>query len=193
MKFLTIILATIILSGAAQAAEQPTNFFFKPYVGADYQFTHVNYRDGNEDILSQNIHGGDIHIGARVHKNLGFEAGYLQTTEASKDNVLGSGLDTKVKLSGYTLDALGYLPVGDGKAELIATVGISRLKAKLDLSGAIAGTGSETETKGRIGGGAQYWLTDNLNIRGLVRYQGANFDDIAKNAIVADIGINYQF
>lgn len=189
MKPLYNILAimTILFSTSARADD----FYFKPNIGADYQYTYIDYKDNNDEVLEKSLHGGDVHIGARIHKNLGFEAGYLRTAEATKDNVLGSGLDTKIKLTGYTFDALGYLPLGNGKFELIGTAGITRIKADLSIPG--IGSDSESETKGRVGGGAQYWLSDNLNVRTLVRYQGASFSDVANGAVIGNVGLNYQF
>lgn len=166
-----------------------SDFYFKPYVGADYDYTSINYNDNADSILSDSLSGGDVHIGARIHKYLGFEASYFDTASSSKNVGI---LNTNVKLEGYTLDAMGYLPVAD-KVELIGTAGVSRLKATLSLSGLLSGTGSDWETKARMGGGAQYWITDNLNVRGLVRYQGANFSGIVNNAVISSLGLNWQF
>lgn len=193
--------ALALLSAPAQA--DTSNFFFKPYIGADYQYTSVNYEDdiagtgiNGDDIANDSLHGVNLHLGARVHRNLGFEAGYLWTDEADKSNVLGTGINTKTSVKGFTFDALGYLPVDDaGKLELIGTVGVSHFKAEVEASAPGLGTGSidSTETKPRFGGGAQYWFTDNLNVRGLVRYQGADFDGAVKNAVTANLGLNFQF
>lgn len=192
MKKLALILP-ILLSTPVYAKD----FFFKPYVGADYQYTHIDYEfepinavNGNK-LLEDSLNGGNIHLGARVHNNLGFEAGYFLTENAGKSNILGSGLDSNVKLHGFTFDALGYVPV-TAKTELIGTVGLAHQTAK--LSGTVlTASSSDSETKGRIGGGAQYWVNDNFNVRGLVRYQDADFDNTAKSAIIANLGINYQF
>lgn len=40
---------------------------------------------------------------------------------------------------------------------------------------------------------AQYWLTDNIKVRGIVRYQGADFDDVVDSAIIGNAGLNFQF
>jgi opacity protein-like surface antigen len=211
--FATAIIAASLLTSAAYAADKsaPANttlastasangFFFKPYVGADYDYLNINYSTipGTSSdygtVASKSLNGGDFHVGARVHKYLGFEASYLATASSSKDNILGSGLNSSIKVSGFTFDAMGYLPIeAMPKLELIGTAGVSNLKATIDLSGVAAGSGSKTETKGRIGAGAQYWLTDNLNVRGLVRYQGANFSGIVDDAIVSSLGLNWQF
>ena len=211
---LTTALLTMFIAASAQAAPAksatPTatqssasndyGFYFKPTVGADYQFTSVDYGTASngiryKDIVANSLNGVNFHVGARVHKYLGFEAGYLTTESASKSNVLGTALNTTAKLEGFNFDALGYLPIDDkGKFELIGTVGVSRLKATFTHTGLIAaGSGSATETKGRIGAGAQYWLTDNINVRGIVRYQGADFNGVAKDAIVSNLGLNFQF
>jgi hypothetical protein len=191
------------LAMPAQAAETPADFFFKPYVGADYQYTGVNYEEdiagtgiNGDDIANDSLHGVNLHVGARVHKHLGFEAGYLWSDEADKNNVLGTGINTKTSVKGFTFDALGYLPVDDaGRLELIGTVGISHLKGEVEASAPGLATGSvdDTETKPRFGGGAQYWLTDHLNVRGLVRYQSADFDGTVKDAVTANLGLNFQF
>lgn len=198
MKRIVCSLAVVSMAVSAQAASPSTSnndFFFKPYVGADYDQVHVNYKDDSDSVLNDNINGGDIHVGARVHQNLGFELGYLDSTKSSKDNLLGSGLNSNVKVNGETVDALGYLPIGAPHTlELIGTAGVSRLEASSSYTGALSSLGSsKTEVKGRVGAGAQYWLTDNLNARAIVRYQGADFGDVADNAIVSSVGLNWQF
>lgn len=196
MKKLSILLPLLLTTNA-----YASDFYFKPYVGANYDYAKLDYQDipgtglNGSDIASDSLNGADVHIGARVHKYLGFEASYLWTADSTKDNVLNTGVNTKVNVRGETLDAMGYLPIDEkGKFELIGTVGVSHLRAHANFSALGAnGSDSETETKGRFGGGAQYWLSDNINARGIVRYQGADFDGDLNNAIIASIGLNYQF
>ena len=149
-------------------------FFFKPYVGADYEYSNVNYSSGNGGIFARSLNGGDVHVGARVHKYLGFEASYFDTAKSDKNNVLGLGINTTVKLQGEAFDVMGYIPVAP-KLELIGTVGVAHTQAKGTASAVGAITVSASENKGRFGGGAQYWIDDNLNVRGLLRYQDADF------------------
>lgn len=181
---------------AAEASRNNYNLFFKPYVGADYQYTSVDYQDDptigitGDSIADDTLHGVNMHVGARVHRYLGFEAGYLLTDNGTKKNVLGTGINTKTRLYGYNIDAMGYFPLS-GWFELIGTVGISRLTQKFGATGFRAE--KDTETKGRIGAGMQYWLTNNASIRAIVRYQGMNFDNSADGAVIADLGFNYMF
>lgn len=197
MKRILLSTTIVLLASGAYAApatqSQSNDFFFKPYVGADYDQVHVDYAHGNDDVLEDNLNGGDVHVGARIHKYLGFELGYLDTLKGKDSNVLGTGVDSKTNVKGGTFDALGYYPIYD-KVELIGTVGVSVLTADAKLSaGGPSLNLNKTETKPRIGAGAQYWLTDNLNARAIVRYQDADFSDTVNNAIVSSIGINYQF
>lgn len=205
-------LAGVALASSAYAVETPgdsnvtpTGFFFKPYIGADYQYSAVNYKDigatqyNYGDILADSFSGGDIHIGARVHKNLGFEAGYYANISENKSGILGTTAVSTAKFDGGTLDALGYLPLdSSGKFELIGTAGLAITHAtatgSINISGTIySASTSKTETEGRIGVGAEYWLTENLNVRGLVRYQSADLGGIANDAIVSSLGVNWQF
>lgn len=190
-RFLLTTIAAVTSMSSAYAAED--EFFFKPYVGADYQYNYYGNEDfgagvKSDDIMDTGLHGGNIHAGARVHKYLGAEFGYFQTQEGSKD--LAAGIESNVKIKGATLDVLGYLPVAE-RAELIGTVGVSYAKADMDVTG--LGSDNESEWKPRLGAGAQYWLTDNLNARGLLRYQWADFKDSVDNAVIASIGVNWQF
>lgn len=193
MKFSTILgIFVALLPFGAQANE---GFFFKPYAGAAYDYMHASYKQGGDQIAENSLNGFDIHIGARLHRYFGVEAAYLQTEHAGKSNVLGLGVNTTVQFKGGTFDIMGYLPVTDnGKLELVGTAGLSVLKGNLQLKGAGGHISlSESETKPRIGAGAQYWLTGNLNARGLVRYQAADYSNSVNNAIITSLGLNWQF
>lgn len=200
MKRLLFILALLIPSLAA--ADDGTGFFFKPYVGADYQYSDVSYKDISGtpynwgDGFTSNFNGGDIHIGARVNKYLGVEAGYFDNASSSKNaTIAGLPANSSARFNGETLDALGYLPLGESqKFELIGTTGLAYTSAS--ASGAVGANHlslSQSEWEWRIGAGAEYWLTDNINARGLVRYQTADFSGVVDNAIVTSVGLNYQF
>lgn len=185
-------LATLLPLNAMAATPTDYGFFFKPYLGADYDQYHTNYSSGNDGVFSNNLNGGDIHIGARIHKYAGFEVSYFDTASSSESNVRGTGLSTKAKLDGGSLDIMGYLPLGESqKFELIGTVGITTTKTTGDISN--GNTAGNTETKGRIGAGAQYWLTDNLNARALIRYQDADVNSQIDNFVVTTVGLNWQF
>lgn len=184
------------------ASSTSNDFFFKPYIGADYQYSkygNENFGGGikSDDLIDTSLHNGNVHVGARIHQNIGIELGYTQSQTSDKQTALAVVTNfgtfpvgkTEVQTKAFVADVLGYYPVAP-KVELIGTIGVSYTKAEFSALGVSA---DDTEWKPRVGAGAQYWFTDNLNARGLVRYQGADFDGAVNNAVVASAGVNYQF
>ena len=192
MKKLLLACALVCLSVPASAEE----FYFKPYVGFDAQNYSINYQDDGEDVADDSLWGGNVHAGFKFHPNFGLELGYFQTKKGDKDNVLGTGIDTSVKLKGFTLDLLGYAPLMD-RLEGIGTIGVSHIKAEYDVDAAALGIGSfggdETEWGYRAGLGLQYDLNQNINFRGIARYQSADFEDSTDNVMVYSAGLNFTF
>lgn len=187
-------IAALALLSASMAHAAESEWYFKPYIGADYRFTDYGKEDlggglTTDDAFDSSLHGGNIHIGARLHENLGLELGYYKTDKGSKD--LGGGFTTEVDVEGITLDALGYVPLQD-HFELIGLIGVSYTQADLELTG-FGLTGDEEEWQVRAGGGAQYWFTPHFNARGLVNYESADFDGLVDGAWVYSAGLNYQF
>lgn len=165
---------------------------YRPYVGVDYQLTRVDF-DGAGD---ENLHGANIHVGTRFDNNFGVELGYFRTqSKEASGNIVGIPVDMKGRMQGVTLDGLGYLPMTDDKKlELVGTAGVSYNHAKIRASAAgVTESASESEWGVRVGAGAQYAVTDQVNVRGLARYQSADFDDFADGAWVYTLGMNYGF
>ncbi len=179
------------------SGNKPNGFYFAPYVGGDYQYTWVNYAKSGGidygDIFESSLNGGDVHVGARIHKYLGFEGSYYDTASAGRSNVLGTGIKTGIKFSGETLDAMGYLPVEQTNAELIGVLGVARATVKDTAKGGgftVRDNGAEYEP--RVGAGAQYWVSDRLNVRGLLTYQDSGFEGF-DNTLITNVGVNYKF
>jgi len=209
--FVAALTATIAWSHTTQARD------FKPYMGIDLQRFEVDYNnnysiggglalDGSA-ILEDSLDSFNIHGGNRFHKRFGLELGYFRTKEEGRNipagSIIGPGLpptavsfSTDVRIQGVTLDALGYFPVGkEERVELIGTAGLSWMNA--EVTGTVPGVGSanadESEVGFRAGGGAQVNLTDKVNLRGLVRYQSMDFDNVADSAWIYSVGLNYNF
>lgn len=197
LAVLCLFAITMVTQKAFSAS--PDGFFFAPYGGIDYEHVGVGYKDvpgtsvNYGELLADSLNGANFHVGARVNKYLGFEGGYSWTADADKNNVRGTGLNTDTHVAGWNADALGYLPLGNEKFEMIGTMGVSLLTASLNLNGAASGSGNVEEFGFRAGGGAEYWITDHINGRVLLRYQTADFHGIADDAYNLTAGINYQF
>ncbi|MCD8566375.1 MAG: porin family protein [Alphaproteobacteria bacterium] len=181
---------------------------FQPYIGFDLQRNHVSYADDSVggvsfnwgEGLEDNLDGLNIHVGNRFNKHVGLELGYFRTKEESKtfDLLPATPVTSKVMLQGVTLDALGYIPVTpNDKLELIGTAGVSYSWVDVELDTGALGLGTLKDDEGefgfRAGAGAQFNITDNLNVRGLARYQSADFDGVADNIWVYTVGLNYSF
>ena len=188
---------------------------FKPYIGFDLQRMNMDYNksynvSGNSvnvnTILNDSLDGANVHVGGRYGKYFGMELGYFRTQEETKNVATGTAVgpgviatanfSTKVRVQGITLDGMGYLPLTEsGQFELIGTAGVSWNKG--EVTGTIPGVGTasddETEFGLRIGAGAQVNVTDQFNIRGLVRYQTADYSGVADGSWIYSVGLNYNF
>lgn len=178
-------LTTALIAGPAMA-DSP---YFNPYAGIDYQFASVDFDAPLDD---DGFHGANIHIGNRFTRNFGLELGYFRMREESQN--LGAAT-AKAKYHGATLDALGYLPLGEQKSfELIGTAGASYIRAEAEVAaGPVTVKDDSSEAGYRLGAGAQYHVTDDVNLRGIARYQSADFDGTANGAWTYTFGVNYGF
>lgn len=207
-KFSAVFLAALAGMAAWSYTAQAQEFNIKPYIGFDLQRYHVSYADDTVagvafnwgEGLEDNLNGLNVHVGNRFNKNFGLELGYFRTQEEGKtfDILPATPVTSKLHLQGVTLDALGYLPVTkDDKVDLIGTAGVSYTWADVKLDTGALGLGtvkdSENEFGFRAGAGAQFNITDNVNLRGIARYQTADFDGVADNAWIYSVGLNYSF
>jgi hypothetical protein len=112
-KLITTTAVLALLATTAQAED------FRPYVGADFQRTHVNYADDSiggvpfnwGEGLGSNLNGANIHVGSRIGQHFGVELGYFRTGEESKtfDILPATPLTSKLRLQGASLDGMGYI------------------------------------------------------------------------------------
>lgn len=163
------------------------------YVGGDYQYLSPSWKTAAaKQVLPKNLANGiDAHVGVGFLSNYAVELGYMQSS-ANRDVIIsGTPVSTKAQIGGPTLDFLGYLPFGRTGIYGIGTVGISDLegKAKIDIGTGPVST-SKTEFGYRGGVGIEWRPIPRFGVRALVRYQSADFDDVAKHAIVANVGLN---
>lgn len=195
MKRLVSVVALTVtcLAYSASAVPSGDGLYLRPYIGADYQYNHV-VDSGAGDSYQTDLNGGAAHFGVRLNENFGVELGYEATEEGTKDNVAGANVSTKLQEQGATLDLLGYLPYNgiSREFEWIGTVGIAEVYRSAKVSTGLKE--EDTLTKGRIGLGGQYWISNHFNYRILARYEGEDFNsDNADNSILLSAGLSYQF
>jgi opacity protein-like surface antigen len=175
------------------------------YAGVDYQHSSIVWEDfhlpttppttiNGGDLFAESFSGAHVHIGSRFGSNFGVELGYVWLPAVEK--TIGGGNMSSLKVQGVTLDAMGYLPIDAmGRFEVIGLIGGAWLEGTAKLNGPSFGTNTDVDPdwSWRGGGGAQYRLSTNVNIRGLVIYQAARFDGEVDHALNVNVGLNFLF
>ena len=180
-----LLLASVMsaMAFSAQAIE------IKPYVGLDYNYSSIDVAKNSKNWgVEDDYNSASIVAGAKMHKNFGLEAFYQRSLNESR-----SFQDTtKVtsRISGYGLDALGYLPLGcEQKVELIGGLGIGEYELKART---YADSKKDYGIGYRMSAGAQYNINDKIAIRGMFRHVIVEHSDLdIINEYSA--GIRYSF
>ena len=160
---------------------------FRPYVGAQYNVTHVNTQEQNTNM---DMHSYSVFVGTEYNKYFGTEVFYQNSNKWHKINE--DGVKEKVDFDAYGLDAYGYLPLGcDQVVAPFITAGI----ANYDFDGQNAGSAKEKDNGlgYRLGGGIQYHVTDNVAVRVLGRYVWTDKLDGFDHFSEFSIGAKYVF
>lgn len=172
-------------------SEEPMINKIRPYIGLDIGAVDVSFdKDEYEKIAKDKYTFIDGVLGARG-KYLGIEAFYQQSSREKKNlSFANARMSTKYKV--YGADLIGYIPVYQD-VEILLALGLGRydMDAKIE-SGIYDIKGDAIETGFRMGVGAQYNLTDNIALRGMLRYVKMKDGDI-KSLVEASLGIRYMF
>lgn len=170
--------SAIALATSANALE------FRPYVGAQYNLTSASVKN----MPNMDMHSYSIFVGTDYNRYFGTEVFYQNSNKWHK---VVNGVKNKVDFEAYGLDAYGYLPLGcDRVFSLLGTAGI----ANYDFDGD-QGNGKE-EDNGlgyRLGAGMQYNITNNIAVRGIVRYIWADKLDGFDHMMEYSLGAKYSF
>ena len=190
----TSLFAIFVLTTTLAATVHAADFqSLNPYVGAGYSYADAGYK-GNFDTLAETKHhAGFIAAGIRPNRYWGAETFYQLSAHADK-SALNHLVKTETSFQAFGLDALGYLPVHD-KVDLIGSAGVGYYRFKADYSRFVSGSDTENNFGWRLGIGAQYHVTDNLSLRGMVRYVDINDsgNDAVDDLTDISIGVYYHF
>jgi opacity protein-like surface antigen len=222
--FVLALVATTVIAAEANAADQSfAGMSVRPYVGIEYDHIFLNAKrySVDTDLNLTNDFSGDLmddrysafvpNLGARLGSHFGVEAGYLwalrgEESLTGQDALTGFSGTSKTRISGVHIDGNGYLPLGD-KLEAIGSVGVGFYRAHTKISGTIVTNGftlpgggttdTDHDTAFRLGAGLQYNFSNNVSLRGMVRYIGAEFEDggttLADNMWTGALGLSYSF
>lgn len=169
---------------AYTANANATELKFNPYVGVDYNNTRANAKFSRPYFNS-----ASVNVGAMYNDYFGTEVFYQHSDEYAK--LVGTARN-KVSMQAYGLDLMGYLPVDCGRnINIVGTIGIGDYEVKTKY------IGSPTNRDGgyawRYGAGVHLKLTNNVGVRGLVRYIDPHRISGYDHMIEYSLGLRYTF
>lgn len=195
MKKIGLLAAALCLFSADAGAA-----FVSPYVGADYNYSSLNFGRESEDFYADNFNSLGVVAGVKLLSFLSVE-GFYQQSE-NKDNTVrnhfveGDEFSTKLKLKSYGVDLVGDV-LNLGIVEILSSVGYSYYDADVTNTVNINGVGGRRsfneEGNGlRLGIGGQINPLPSLGIRAMFRYTVTDMDAV-KNMKEFTVGVRYYF
>ena len=172
--------------------------FVSPYVGADYNYSSLNFGRESEDFYADNFNSLGVVAGVKLLSFLSVE-GFYQQSE-NKDNTVrnhfveGDEFSTKLKLKSYGVDLVGDV-LNLGIVEILSSVGYGYYDADVTNTVNINGVGGRRsfneEGNGlRLGIGGQINPLPSLGIRAMFRYTVTDMDAV-KNMKEVTVGVRY--
>lgn len=195
MKKIGLLAAALCLFSADAGAA-----FVSPYVGADYNYSSLNFGRESEDFYADNFNSLGVVAGVKLLSFLSVE-GFYQQSE-NKDNTVrnhfveGDEFSTKLKLKSYGVDLVGDV-LNLGIVEILSSVGYGYYDADVTNTVNIKGVGGRRsfneEGNGlRLGIGGQINPLPSLGIRAMFRYTVTDMDAV-KNMKEVTVGVRYYF
>lgn len=195
MKKIGLLAAALCLFSADAGAA-----FVSPYVGADYNYSSLNFGRESEDFYADNFNSLGVVAGVKLLSFLSVE-GFYQQSE-NKDNTVrnhfveGDEFSTKLKLKSYGVDLVGDM-LNLGIVEILSSVGYGYYDADVTNTVNINGVGGRRsfneEGNGlRLGIGGQINPLPSLGIRAMFRYTVTDMDAV-KNMKEVTVGVRYYF
>ena len=187
----TLLLASVACLVAASANAEMMNSMkeMKPYVGVDYAYTNLDLK-GAAKHAKENFNSAKVNVGVEMGKYASLEAFYQfgGSRKAHLREDQGGGTK-KFKFNAYGLDMYGYMPLGCAqKFSLVGTAGLAVYDTELKYNDKV----SKSKVGYRVGGGAQYQLTDHIAARVIGRYGYIGSRDLNHIAEVT-AGLKYSF
>lgn len=189
-KKLSLIAASAILA-TSTVANAESMLSFTPYVGADFQYRHMNYYPNyGHNLFKHNLMQRNFYVGAKIHEYFGVEVGHQSSSSTTRTVTLGAGeiaagaapiqagrrvvFNSTNRVNGLHANIIGFLPVSEEhKLKLIALVGITSLRTNFEKNVvSINGTAMNVITKFvnrknllRLGGGLEHMITERWGVR----------------------------
>lgn len=178
-SLLLLALAATVPAGPPAAAEEGRWF-----VGASAVTSQFERDDGLVD---------DSTLGYRLFAQLGFnrwlavEAAYFNTSDLSSSATSAGGSAVDLVYDGFTVQAVGYLPVPVEQLEWFVRGGFFNFDVDLTVDGEVGGRGSDTGAV--IGTGVALRLTERIHTRAAFDW----FDTDGADLWTLGLGLEYRF
>ena len=189
MKKIGLLAAALCLFSADAGAA-----FVSPYVGADYNYSSLNFGRESEDFYADNFNSLGVVAGVKLLSFLSVE-GFYQQSE-NKDNTVrnhfveGDEFSTKLKLKSYGVDLVGDV-LNLGIVEILSSV--ADVTNTVNINGVGGRRSFNEEGNGlRLGIGGQINPLPSLGIRAMFRYTVTDMDAV-KNMKEVTVGVRYYF
>ncbi len=189
MKKAILLASAALLISTTANAEMNIRKEIRPYVGVDYAYDNLDLK-GKAKHAKENFNSAVVNIGTGITEYASLEAFYQfgGSRKAHLKEDQGGGTK-KFKFNAYGLDLYGYLPLGcEQKFKLLGTLGAAVYDTELKHNDKI----SKSKVGYRVGGGAQYDLTENVAARVVGRYGYIGSRDLNHVAEVT-AGLRYSF
>jgi len=146
--------------------------------------------------LSDSFDGFDINadstayrfsVGWRLNDYLAIDGGYQNFGRFDQTfDDMGTPLDVSLKADGFTLGAIGSLPIGD-RFSLFARAGAFFWDGDAEINDVSAA--SPEETNFYYGAGARFALTEKLSVTA----DGSRYDLDGTDSTILSVGLDYRF
>ena len=186
---LTALMAAASMLALASGANA---FEYNPYVGISYNYSDTNTK-GIGGVYNPDFNSGTVSLGTSFNKYFGTELFYQMSDNYAKSNVNGK---LGSRFQAYGLDLYGYLPLGcDQVFSLLGTAGVAEYQFKnKDLANGLNRETNKDKGIGwRAGLGAQYSISNNVDIRAIARYVNFNKLEAMDHMMEYTIGLKYNF
>lgn len=157
------LLAVSAIISTISIANAQDKFFFKPNIGLDYGISKADINGDLGKVLEDAFNTTGLSLGARVHKNLGFEVNY---SKSSKEEKSTNTTQSETSYKSIGVDGIYYAPLLKG-IEFFSTAGFAKYDFKVKGPG---GKVSENDIAPRLGVGLNYNINDSFALQTSVKH-----------------------
>ena len=187
MKKICLLAAAVsVFALNANAANWNTNEFYRPYIGADYVYSHAKM-GGLAKRAKKDYNSWMVNVGTDIAKYTSIEAFFQQSGER-KARLPGDNITSKFYAWG--LDFYGRMPIMCSGFNLLGSLGLANYNAKFEYkpNGSI-----DKQRVGYRGGlGFSYDFTHNVSMRVMGRYSYVGMRDL-NHLMEVTAGLRYTF